>query len=59
MIQGIIGAFLVRIPIVYMVSKIAGATLFEIGLGTPASSVVQILLCLGMFIYSNSSASRE
>ncbi len=59
MIQGIIGAFLVRIPIVYMVSKIAGATLFEIGLGTPASSVVQILLCLGMFIYLEKKSKEK
>lgn len=51
MIQGIIGAFFVRIPIVYLVSQMTGATLFQIGLGTPASSFVQILLCLGMFFY--------
>lgn len=51
MIQGLIGAFLVRIPIVCLVSRMAGATLFEIGLGTPASSVVQIALCLWMFWY--------
>lgn len=51
MIQGIIGAFLVRIPIVYLVSRMTGATLFQIGLGTPAASIVQIILCLGMFVY--------
>lgn len=51
MIQGIVGAFCVRIPIVYVVSRIAGATLFEIGLGTPASSLVQITLCLIMFVW--------
>ncbi|MDO4294163.1 MAG: MATE family efflux transporter [Eubacteriales bacterium] len=51
MIQGIIGAFLVRIPAVYLLSKIPGATLFRIGLATPASSLVQIALCLGMFAY--------
>lgn len=51
MVQGIIGAFFVRIPIVYLVSRMAGATLFQIGLGTPASSLVQVLLCLGMFFY--------
>ena len=38
MIQGVIGAFGVRIPIAYLVSRIPGATLFQIGLGTPASS---------------------
>ena len=45
MLQGIIGAFCIRIPVVYMMSQIDGATLFHIGLGTPASSMVQILLC--------------
>lgn len=40
MLQGLIGAFGVRIPIVWLVSRIPGATLFQIGLGTPASSLV-------------------
>jgi Na+-driven multidrug efflux pump len=44
MIQGIVGAFCVRIPVSYFVSKAAGVTLFEIGLATPASTVVQIIL---------------
>ena len=51
MIQGIIGAFFVRIPVAYLMSRMAGATLFQIGLSTPASSVVQILLCLFMFLF--------
>lgn len=51
MIQGLIGAFGVRIPIAYAVSKMAGATLFEIGLGTPASSTVQLILCIIAFVY--------
>lgn len=51
MIQGLIGAFGVRIPVVYLVSRIPGVTLFQIGLGTPASSTVQIMLCLAMFLY--------
>lgn len=51
MLQGIVGAFCVRIPIAYLVSRIPGATLFQIGLGTPASSLVQITLCFVMFIY--------
>lgn len=45
MAQGIIGAFAVRIPVSYFASKAAGATLFSIGLATPASSAVQIILC--------------
>ncbi len=51
MIQGLVGAFCVRIPIAYVVSRISGATLFQIGLATPSSSAVQIVLCLGMLVY--------
>ena len=50
MMQGLLGAFCVRVPIVLLVSKIPEASLFHIGLGTPASTIVQIILCLGMFI---------
>ena len=46
MIQGIVGAFCIRIPAVCLISGIEGATLFHIGLATPLSSVVQIILCV-------------
>lgn len=46
MLQGIIGAFCVRIPVSFFVSKMVGISLFHIGLATPASTVVQIILCL-------------
>lgn len=49
MIQGILGAFGVRVPVVYLVSLIPDISLFQIGLGTPASTTVQITLCLIMF----------
>lgn len=49
MIQGICGAFCVRIPIAFMMSRVAGVTLFQIGLATPASTVVQILFCVIYF----------
>ena len=45
MAQGLIGAFLVRIPVSFAVSRVAGASLFAIGLATPASTLVQIVLC--------------
>ena len=50
MLQGIVGAFCVRVPVVYLVSRITGATLFQIGLGTPASTIVQITMCLIMYV---------
>lgn len=49
MVQGITGAFAVRIPVAYAMSRMQGASLFHIGLATPASSVVQILLCAVYF----------
>lgn len=45
MLQGIIGAFGVRLPVSWLVSRQASASLFHIGLATPASSVLQIILC--------------
>ncbi len=51
MIQGIVGAFFVRIPVVYLMSHIDNASLFYIGLATPILSVVQIILCLIAYNY--------
>lgn len=49
MIQGIAGAFGVRIPVSWYMSRLRPVSLFRIGLATPASTVVQILLCFGFF----------
>ncbi|MGL4449962.1 MAG: MATE family efflux transporter [Sarcina sp.] len=51
MIQGIIGAFLIRIPVSYAMSKIIPISLFNIGLATPIATFVQIILCIGYFIF--------
>ena len=45
MIQGIVGAFLVRIPVSYFMSKQEPVSLFHIGLATPSSTIVQIIMC--------------
>lgn len=45
MAQGVAGAFGVRIPVSYLMSRLPGASLFWIGLATPCSTVVQIVLC--------------
>lgn len=49
MIQGIVGAFGVRIPVSYLMSKIENVSLFGIGLATPTSTIVQIILCIVFF----------
>ena len=50
MLQGIIGSFGVRLPVSWIICRQAGANLFHIGLATPASSLVQIILCGVFFI---------
>ncbi len=45
MVQGIVGAFLVRIPVSFFMSKQEPVSLFHIGLATPCSTVTQIVLC--------------
>ena len=46
MIQGIAGAFCVRIPVCLLMSRWEPVTLFHIGLSTPCSTVAQIALCV-------------
>ena len=53
MLQGIIGALGVRVPVSYFMSLRPGATLFTIGLATPMSSIVQLILCLCFMLYIN------
>lgn len=60
MVQGVVGAFCVRIPAVYLMSQIDGVSLFHIGLGTPISSVAQIILCILAYrFYKKKSESKS
>ena len=49
MLQGIVGAFLVRIPVAYFMSKKIPVSLFHVGLATPCSTLLQITLCFICF----------
>ncbi|MBQ4224799.1 MAG: MATE family efflux transporter [Oscillospiraceae bacterium] len=51
MAQGICGAFLVRIPVAFIMQNIGGGSLFLIGLATPCSTVVQIIMCFAAYAY--------
>lgn len=51
MLQGIIGAFCVRVPVSYFMSKVQPVSLFRIGLATPCSTVIQITMCLLFMLY--------
>ena len=50
MIQGVVAAFLVRIPVSFLMSRLTPVSLFRVRLATPSSTAVQILLFLGCFL---------
>jgi Na+-driven multidrug efflux pump len=59
MIQGIIGGICVRIPVSFAMSKITPVSLFGIGLATPISTVVQIMLCIAFFLVVQHSNKKN
>lgn len=59
MVQGIIGAFGVRVPVSFLMSRRVPVSLFHIGLATPCSSIVQILLCGVYFLLLARAARRD
>ena len=59
MLQGLTGAFLVRIPVSYLMSRVEPVSLFRIGLATPCSTVVQIVLCTGYFVWMLRREKRQ
>lgn len=51
MIQGLLSAFLVRIPLSYYLSRLPDTGMFTISLAVPASAVVSLLLCVLYFLH--------
>ena len=51
MAQSIIGAFGVRVPFSYFMSRQVPVSLFKVGLATPASSFVQAVLCILYMVF--------
>lgn len=58
MLQGLAGAFGVRIPVSFLMSRITPVSLFRVGLATPCSTLVQIVLCGGYFFYLRSKDKK-
>ncbi len=50
-IHNIISIFLVRVPGVYLMSKLFPATLFPMGLATACGSLVSVFICIGAFLW--------
>lgn len=59
MIQGITGSFLVRIPVAFLMQQVGGGSLFLIGLATPCSTVLQIILCFAVYIRFKKSVAQK
>ena len=51
MAEGIISAFGVRVPVSYIMSRQVPVSLFRIGLATPCSSLLQIVMCVACLLY--------
>lgn len=59
MIQGILGAFCVRVPVSYLMSIQPEKSLFYIGLATPMYSFLQLVLCVGFMMYLKKKGELE
>ena len=53
MIQGIVGAFCVRIPVAFLMSREVPVSMFHMGLATPCATVLQVAMCLTCLHYAN------
>jgi len=49
MLQGILSAFCIRVPVSILMSKILPVSLFRIGLATPAATFCQVIACIIYF----------
>lgn len=58
MLQGICGAFLVRIPVAFLMQKIGNGSLFLIGMAVPCSTVLQIIMCFAAYFYFKSKEPK-
>ena len=46
MTENLIGGLCIRVPVSYFMSQIRPVNIFYIGLATPSSSLLQVILCL-------------
>ena len=51
MMQGLCGAFVVRVPVASLMQHYGNGSLFKIGLSVPCSTVLQIIMCFSALVY--------
>lgn len=59
MLQSLMGAFLIRVPLSYLFSISANASMYLIGLATPIATVVQIIVCSIYFVVINKKLAQR
>ena len=59
MIQGLFGAFVIRIPVAFYMSTLEPVSLFNIALATPTSTFFQIAVCVIYFIIIHKKKPAE
>ena len=59
MIQGIVGAFCVRIPVAFLMSREVPVSMFHMGLATPCATVLQVAMCLTCLYYVNKKRAKK
>jgi putative MATE family efflux protein len=58
-IHELVAAFAVRIPLSWLLSRIPGATLFHVGIGTPAATAASLIMCLIFYKLKMSGGKLE
>jgi putative MATE family efflux protein len=51
MLEGIVSAFLIRIPLSYFISRLPDTSLLKIALAVPAAALFSLILCVVYFMY--------
>ena len=59
MVQGLTSAFLVRIPVSYLVSQLPEMNMFQIGLAPPAAALVSLVISVGYYWKTRSQRKRR
>ena len=59
MTQGILTAFLVRVPLSYAISRMPGVTMYHMGFAVSASALVAFMAACGYYVYIRSKDKKE
>lgn len=59
MIHSLIATFLIRIPLSYGMSKIAGITLYQMGFAAPTATLSSLIICTGYIIYQRKKDCKK